>query len=135
MLITLQDTPALRLRPDDDVAVALAPLHAGRTIEVAGQRVRLNAEIIAGHKLALRGVEPGQPLRRYGQVIGFATRPIAPGDHVHTHNLAVGDMRLDYQYGTDVREVAPPAERRTFMGYRRASGRAGTRKQIVVVNT
>jgi altronate hydrolase len=137
MLITLQDTPALRLHPDDDVAVALAPLHAGRTIDVAGQRVRLNAEIIAGHKLALRGVEPGQPLRRYGQVIGFATRQIAPGDHVHTHNLAVGDMHLDYQFGTDVRPIAmaPEAERRTFMGYRRPGGRAGTRNTILVIGT
>src|SRR5262245_5151888 len=135
MLISLQDTPALRLHSDDDVAVALVPLAAGRQISLGGQPLRLAATINPGHKVALRAVAPGQPLRRYGQVIGFATRPIAPGDHVHTHNLAVGDMRLDYQYGTDVREVAPPAERRTFMGYRRASGRAGTRKQIVVVNT
>src|SRR5687768_3772334 len=101
MLITLHDTPALQLHPDDDVAIALTPLHAGRRLEVAGQSVRLGAEIGAGHKLALRGAAPGQPVRRYGQVIGFATRPIAPGDHVHTHNLAVGDMQLDYQFGTD----------------------------------
>jgi altronate hydrolase len=137
MLITLQDTPALRLHPDDDVAIALVPLSANRRVEVAGQSVRLNADVAAGHKLALRGVETGQPVYRYGQVIGFATRPIAPGDHVHTHNLAVGDMRLDYQFGTDVRSVdrVPESERRTFMGYRRASGRAGTRNTILVIGT
>src|SRR4029079_14509385 len=89
------------------------------------------------HTLALRGIIPCQPLRRYGQVIGFATRPIAPGDHVHSHNLAVGDMQLDYEFGTRVRPVAlvPEAERRTFMGYRRASGRAGTRNPVVLINT
>src|ERR1043165_9213465 len=103
MLITLQNTPALQLHPDDEVAIALTPLHAGRRIEVAGQPVRLGAEISAGHKLALRGIEIGQPVRRYGQVIGFATRPIAPGDFVHSHNLAVADMKLDYQFGTDIR--------------------------------
>jgi altronate hydrolase len=137
MLITLQDTPALRLHPDDDVAVALVPLSANRTIEVAGQRVRLTADVGPGHKLALHGVEAGQPVRRYGQVIGFATRPIAPGDWVHTRNLAVGDMKLDYQFSTDVRPVAlvPTAERRTFMGYRRPSGRAGTRNTIVIIGT
>src|SRR5207253_5680008 len=90
MLITLQDTPALRLHPDDDVAIALVPLSANRRIEIAGHTVRMAADVAAGHKLALRGIETGQPLRRYGQVIGFATRPIAPGEHVHTHNLAVG---------------------------------------------
>ena len=70
-------------------------------------------------------------MRRYGQIIGFATRPIAPGDHVHTQNLAVGDMTLDYQFGTDLRpvEYVPEAERRTFLGYRRADGRAGTRSR------
>jgi altronate hydrolase len=135
MLISLQDTPALRLHPDDDVAVALVPLAAGRQLAAGGPALRLTANVDPGHKVALRAVAAGQPVRRYGQVIGFATHPIAPGDHVHTHNLAVGDMQLDYQFGTDVREVAlvPPAERRTFMGYRRASGRAGTRNTIVVL--
>ncbi|MFL5800374.1 MAG: UxaA family hydrolase [Roseiflexaceae bacterium] len=137
MLISLQDTPALRLHPEDDIAVALVPLAAGRQIRLDGQSLRLATAVNPGHKVALRAVAPGQPLRRYGQVIGFATRPIAPGDHVHTHNLAVGDMRLDYQFSTDVREVpyAPPAERRTFMGYRRPSGRAGTRNTIAIIST
>ncbi len=137
MLITLQDTPALRLHADDDVAIALVPLGTGRRIEVAGQRVRVAADIGPGHKVALRGVEPGQPLRRYGQVIGFATKPIGPGDHVHTHNLAVGDMQLDYQFSTDIRAIplVPPEQRRTFMGYRRQRGRAGTRNTIVIIST
>src|SRR3712207_6761880 len=76
MIITLQETPALRLHPDDDVAIALLPLAPGRKVEVAGQRVRLNAEVGPGHKLALRPIEAGQPVYRYGQMIGFATRPI-----------------------------------------------------------
>ncbi|HEU5103119.1 MAG TPA: altronate dehydratase family protein [Roseiflexaceae bacterium] len=137
MLITLQDTPALRLHPDDDVAIALVPLSANRRIEVAGHSLRLSADIGAGHKLALRGLETGQPVRRYGQVIGFATRPIAPGDFVHSHNLAVGDMQLDYQFGTDIRpiDLVPPEERRTFLGYRRADGRAGTRNTIAIIGT
>ncbi len=53
MLIMLQETPALRLHPDDDVAVALMPLGAGRQIDVAGQSVRLNSDITAGHTIAL----------------------------------------------------------------------------------
>src|SRR6476661_4789243 len=137
MLITLQDTPALRLHPADDVAIALVPLSANRRIEIAGQALRMVSNVAAGHKLALRGIETGQPLRRYGQVIGFATRPIAPGDHVHTHNLAVGEMQLDYQFGVDMRpvEMVPPEQRRTFQGYRRADGSVGTRNTLVLIST
>jgi altronate hydrolase len=137
MLITLHDTPAIKLHPNDDVAIALTPLGAGRKIEIGAQAVRLADDIAAGHKLALRPIEPGQPVRRYGQVIGFATRPIARGQHIHSHNLAVGEMHLDYQIGVDARpvQVAPPAERRTFMGYRRPEGRAGTRNTIAIIGT
>jgi altronate hydrolase len=137
MRITLQDTPAIKLHPDDDVAVALVPLAAGRLIQLGGQAVRLRADIAPGHKFALRDGEHGQPLHRYGQVIGFATSPITAGDHVHSHNLAVGEMTLSYEFGTHVRPVAyvPAAERRTFMGYRRPSGRAGTRNTLAVIGT
>jgi altronate hydrolase len=137
MLITLQDMPAIRLHPDDDIAIALAPLGANKRIEVAGRTIRLANDIAAGHKLALRGLETGQAVRRYGQVIGFATRQIAPGEHVHSHNLAVGDMQQDYQIGADVRPVAfvPASERRTFMGFRRPDGRAGTRNTIAIIGT
>jgi altronate hydrolase len=137
VLISLQETPALRLHPTDDVAIALIPLPAGRTIAIDGLRVRLTAAIAPGHKFALRPVEPGAPVRRYGQVIGFAAAPIAPGDHVHSHNLTVGKMTLDYAFGADVRPVpfVPENERRTFMGYRRPAGRAGTRNTIAVIGT
>lgn len=137
MNIMFQDRPATLLHPDDDVAVALVPLAAGRTLTVEGRTVKLQVDISAGHKIALRGLEQGQPVRRYGQLIGFASRPIAPGDHVHTHNLAVGDMTLDYEFGTDLRPVpvVPPEQQRTFMGYRRPSGRAGTRNTIVIIGT
>ncbi|GAB4423001.1 MAG: altronate dehydratase family protein [Chloroflexi bacterium OHK40] len=135
MLIALTETPALRLHPDDDVAVALIPLPAGRTLTVAGERVRLTTAIPAGHKLALRAVAVGQPVRRYGQLIGFATAPIAPGDHVHSQNLAVGSMTQVYEFGTDLRPVPAVVEPRTFSGYRRPTGRAGTRNTVAVIGT
>ena len=99
--------------------------------------VRLSSAISAGHKIALRPIEPGQPVRRYGQIIGFATRPIEPGEHVHSHNLAVGEMSLDYRMSSDLRPIdyVPMAERRSFQGYRREQGRAGTRNTIVIIAT
>jgi altronate hydrolase len=137
MLISLQETPALRLHPDDDVAIALMPLPPNRLVAIDGLRVRAAAAIPPGHKIALRAVATGAPVRRYGQVIGFATAEIAPGDHVHTQNLAVGSMTLSYEFGTDIRPVpyVPEAERRSFLGYRRPAGRAGTRNTIAVIGT
>ena len=82
MLISLQETPALRLHPDDDVAIALMPLAPNRAVAVDGYRVRAAVAIAPGHKIALRPVAAGAPVRRYGQVIGFATADIAPGDRM-----------------------------------------------------
>lgn len=137
MLISLHETSALQLHADDNIVVALAPLPAGRTIDIGGKALRLLSAIGAGHKIATQALEPGQPVRRYGQVIGFATRAIAAGEHVHSHNLAVGDMALDYQIGADVRPIpwAAAEARRTFLGYKRAEGRGGTRNTIAVIAT
>jgi altronate hydrolase len=93
--------------------------------------------IPSGHKFAIREVKQGQPIRRYGQVIGFAKRDIAVGDHVHVHNCAVAEFERDYAFGVDVKPVqfVPEAQRRTFMGYRRPDGKAGTRNYIAVISS
>ncbi|GIV83320.1 MAG: dehydratase [Candidatus Roseilinea sp.] len=144
------DDVAVQLHPDDDVAIAKVNLAAGTTILGTrhGASLRLPVLIPSGHKFAIREVKQGRPVRRYGQVIGFATCDIALGDHVHVHNLAVGvetrdrvslqtRFDQDYAFGADVRPVAlvPEGERRRFMGYRRADGRVGTRNYIAVIGT
>lgn len=82
---------ALVLHPDDDVAVALRDLDAGASVRIRRLEevvaLQANEAIALGHKLALRGLAAGETVRKYGAAIGAATRPIAPGDHVHVHNL------------------------------------------------
>lgn len=137
------DTPvplvevAIHLRPDDDVAVAKVELPPRRVIDGPWGRFKVSRLIPVGHKVALRAVPDGGAVHRYGQVIGFATAPIAPGDHVHSHNLAVHDFARDPNFGIDVRPVAlvPAGERRTFQGFRRADGRVGTRNYITLIST
>ena len=100
------------------------------------KRISICAEAIPpGHKLATRAVARGAPVKRYNQIIGFATRDIAPGEHVHSHNLEFEGFERDYAVGTDLREAPSPAKPRTFMGYRRADGRGATRNYIGVVST
>ncbi len=79
--------PPILLHPDDDVAVVVQDVAPGTVLTVSGRAVNATDAIPSGHKVALRAVAAGAPVRKYGDVIGYATRPIAPGDHVHLHNL------------------------------------------------
>lgn len=121
----------------DNVAIAKTPLQAGLTLALNGTQIPVSGFIPDGHKIALQAVAQGEPVRRYGQIIGFATQDIAPGDHVHTHNLSVQEFAREYAYGVDVQPVAyvPEAQRQMFMGYKRADGRVGTRNYIGVIST
>lgn len=132
---------ALQLHPGDNVAIAKVALARSTIVALdAGQAedsVTIRRLVPGGHKFALRIIASGEPVRRYGQVIGFATQAIAPGDHIHSHNLHVQDTDRAYELGVDVVPIpyVPPAEQRTFMGYRRANGKVGTRNYLAVIAT
>jgi altronate hydrolase len=87
--------------------------------------------------VALNQIPPGEPVRRYGQVIGFASQSIAPGEHVHTHNIGAKDFARHHELGAhpEPESLVPNGERRTFLGYRRGDGRVGTRNYIAVIST
>jgi altronate hydrolase len=125
---------ALKLHADDDVAIARRAIESGILLEDLGN-VQVLDPIPEAHKVALRPIATGKPVRRYGQIIGFATRDIKAGEHVHTHNLAMGDFQRDYAYGADMKPVAPAAQALTFMGFRRADGRVATRNYIGIIST
>jgi len=135
--MTVLTEKAVVLRPEDDVAIAKSELAAGLVLEDGEARFAVRADIRPGHKVARHAVRCGQPVRRYGQVIGFATGDIEPGDHVHTHNLAFRAHQREYEFGTDVRPVDfyPPERMRTFDGYKRPDGRVGTRNYVAIVST
>jgi altronate hydrolase len=130
----MQPSPAiLRIDPEDDVAVALRPLEAGETV-AAGVVVR--EPVAKGHKVAIKAVAVGAPVKKYGWPIGRATAAIAPGDHVHSHNLATalgGEQTYDIERHPPQRHPAPAGP--TFQGYRRADGRVGTRNEIWILCT
>jgi len=127
-------TRIIQLHPDDDVVIACAAIKAGTVLEELG-RLTVKDDIPAAHKLAVRPVKEHDPVHRYGQIIGFATKPIAPGDHVHVQNVSMGAFERDYAFGQGVKSVAKPEAARTFMGFRRADGRVATRNFIGIVST
>ena len=84
---------ALALHAEDDVATALRPLDAGEVARVGrpdGTRIEVAVadDVPLCHKLALRALAAGEPVRKYGEVIGEATADVEPGGWVHVHNLA-----------------------------------------------
>lgn len=117
----------LRLSDADNVATAIAQIPPGE--EGACD------PIPRGHKMALAPIARGAPVRKYAQVIGYAACDIAPGAHVHSHNLEFRNVDAAYEFATNLRPVAPAAVPDTFMGYRRASGRVGTRNTIAVLTS
>ena len=137
----------LTLAPGDDVAIALDDLAPGD--ELAGQPgVTVRAPVPRGHKVALRDVAEGAPVRKYGQVIGAASMPIAAGEHVHSHNLEFAPQLQGGLGGRAVPPdggvtggVVPPGEDTaggpipTFDGYVRTDGRVGTRNYIGIVTS
>jgi altronate hydrolase len=130
----LRETPLyLRLNPLDDVVIACRDLESGTNL--MQEKVIVRERIPAGHKVATRAIAAGEPVRRYSQVIGFATGPIEPGAHVHVHNLEVRDFARDYAFGEAYVPTQPAPQPATFQGIVRPDGRVATRNYIGILST
>ena len=125
--------PVIRIHPADDVVIARRQLLGGTPI--ASEGITVSGLIPPGHKIAVRRIAAGQPVRRYNQIIGIATQDIAPGQHVHTHNLAFGDFTRDYAVGQGTQPTQYVATPATFDGIVRADGRVATRNYIGVLTS
>jgi len=128
-------TDAVYLHPDDNLCVAARNLEKGERLAIAGTSITLAENVRLGHKLAVRPIRRGEYLRKYGQIIGQATSDIAPGQWIHSHNLVNGEFARDYASATAIPSPPTPITGRTFQGYRRERGPAGTRNYIAVVST
>ncbi|WP_426257348.1 UxaA family hydrolase [Sphingomonas sp. DC1600-2] len=128
---------ALLVHPDDSVATLVEPASAGDAVTYDGHEVIALVAIPSGHKVAIAPIAAGAPVLKFGFPIGTATVAIAPGMHVHSHNLATAlDGTLDYHF-----TPKPPAptsdaqEAASFQGYVRADGRVATRNEIWILPT
>ena len=133
--MTKAQPTTIRLHGNDNVVVARSDILEGS--EIAGEAVAARQMVPAGHKIATQAIAKDAPVRKYDQIIGFASADIKPGDHVHTHNVMVKDFDRDYMYGADVTPVdyVPEHERATFQGIRRSDGRVATRNYIGVLTS
>ena len=127
----------IRLHPDDDVVIARTQLVGGTRL--IDEDVAVTGLVPPAHKVATRAIRKGEPVKRYNQIIGFASRDIAPGEHVHLHNLAMGAFDRDYAFGADARPTQYVDRPATFQGIVRRdghnAGKVATRNYLGVLST
>lgn len=124
------------LNSKDNVGVAVDHLKPGLELLLADQVFVVREVINRGHKIALRHIKRGEAVIKYGQIIGFASRNVELGSHVHSHNLSAELFQRDYAYCSAIPAPLPvPLEQRTFQGYDRGDGRYGTRNYIAIIST
>lgn len=126
----------LVIHPADNVAIALHAQTAGAAIEAGGVSVTLAEPVASGHKFARHAIAAGQPVRKFGQPIGYATTDIAAGAWVHTHNVRTTlDGVLSYTYEPQRAAALPVVAPRTFAGYLRPDGGVGIRNEVWILPT
>ncbi len=131
---TTQKHHMLRLNAADNVVVAITVVDKGSPTSegiVAGERIG------KGHKMAAKLIKAGEPVRKFGQIIGFAKVDISAGAWVHEHNIGMGELSHDYAFaeGATPVDILPLEKRETFQGYRRANGKVGTRNYIGIMTS
>lgn len=129
------NSPTILLNKKDNVAVARHEVAQGA--ESGNTGVTALQPIPSGHKIAIQPIHAGEPVIKYGQVIGLAKADITPGEHVHLHNLAMQDSTVEHNFCSSVSgpDFFPEAERRTFRGYARPDGQVGTRNYIGIISS
>jgi arabinonate dehydratase len=125
----------VQLHPSDPVVVALRDFAPGEAVGIGS--VQTQGPIPKGHKIAVAPLRKNQPVLKFGQVIGVATRDIAPGEHVHTHNLAFQPSTSDHAIGSGRSNLPriPEDEAATFDGIVRQDGSVATRNYVGVLTT
>lgn len=126
----------LKINQDDDVVIALDDLAEGEIIDVGGKCVTLKERIDKGHKVALHPIAEGENVIKYGYPIGHATRPIAEGEWIHSHNIKTNlSDEIEYTYTPKIAPKHYPKDERVVMGYERKNGDMGIRNELWVIPT
>ena len=116
----------IRIHPADTAAVALVPLAGGTIIKTDDDVFSLTEDLPRGHKFALADIPSGAPVIKYGEPIGYASKPIRKGDWIHTHNLRTGlGNILNYDWNPSP-ALLPPTQERSFQGFRRNDRKSGS---------
>ena len=134
MQIVAKTPRTLRLNAKDNVLVAVDLIEEGAVVP---EGITALQRVPKGHKIAVAPIALGEPIVKFGQIIGFASVPIVPGSHVHSHNCEFHAFDRDYAFAQDahVETVLPLSQQATFQGFRRSNGKAGTRNYVAILTS
>jgi altronate hydrolase len=121
----------VRLDPSDNVVTVTRNFMAGEAVE----GVQTLSLVPRGHKVATADIPVGGVIRKYAQVIGYASLDIAAGAHVHVDNVAFRATEFSHTFSTNLRPVVRVETPDTFMGFQRENGKVGTRNYIAIVTS
>ncbi len=125
--------PTIRLNERDNVVVARRLVPAGTYI---GFGVTTRQEVGSGHKVAIADIAAGTEILKYGQLIGYASRDISRGEHVHLQNVMMHDVEDARHEAARLNWQPPEIESEPgFMGFDRGNGLVGTRNYIGIITT
>ncbi len=123
------------INPKDSVAVAFRQIKAGEDLDAVAD-IKIKENVPMAHKIAVKQIEKGEAVLKYGQSIGIATETIPPGSWVHTHNLVASEESDSFEYNPQISELpAQQAEKLFFKGYSREDGQAGIRNYVFIIPT
>ena len=119
----------LKLSDNDNVAVA-------RKIIQKGDLGALS-QIPFGHKISTKIILEGEPIIKYGQIIGYAKKDINLGEHLHTHNIKYREVNKNYEFSEDYvpQSINLENTKPNFMGFKRSNGLVGTRNTIAILTS
>ncbi len=116
--------------------MATADLKKGEIVTVDGEQIMLLDDIPNAHKIALKDFECGEAVRKYDNIIGYASKPIKKGQWIHSHNEVTGlGKSKEYTYDFNPVSIFPGESDKTFMGYERGDGGAGIRNHLAIIST
>ena len=102
--------------------------------KINGQDISTIDPIPFGHKVCLKPIKKGDPIIKYDQIIGFASKNISAGEHVHTHNLEFKEFERAFKVNNKKTIVDENADT-FFNGILRENGQVATRNYIGIVST
>ena len=127
---------AIKIYPNDSVAVALENLEKGLVLNIEGDEITLQEDIPNAHKFALTNISKGDKIIKFGNPIGLATEEIKKGEYIHTHNVETcANSRKEYNYNYNNESILPGNTNKTFWGYERSNKEVGIRNYLSVIPT
>ncbi len=130
-----QKPNSMIINEKDSVAVAFRQIKADESLD-AGENIKVSANIPMAHKIAVKKIENGEAVFKYGHPIGVATEKILPGSWVHTHNLKPAEETDAFEYNPKPVDLsAKQTEKLFFNGYKRDDGQAGIRNYVFIIPT